>query len=191
MKLFDGYRNFLSCADREHYATLTQGQSPHSLVIGCSDSRIIPEEIFAAKAGELFVLRNVGNLCRTDDLAITSAIEYAVAHLHVPNIVILSHADCGAVKASRNPEQLDEDLRRWLEEESFTGESVEQAIKLWGLRQLERLNSLPVVREAVDAGSLETSLVYFDLQTLRLDSFNGQGWFPVVSNRTESFSLKR
>lgn len=178
-RLFEGYRQFLSHADRENYALLAKGQSPHTLVISCSDSRIIPEEIFGAKAGELFVLRNVGNLCRTDERSVISAVEYAVGHLHVRNAVIVSHGDCGAVKASRDPGHLEEDIRLWLEEEKFNGETMEEAIKFWGIRQLERLNSLAVVKEALGKGQLETGLIYFDLETLRMDRFDGQAWLQI------------
>lgn len=178
-RLFEGYRKFLSHADLENYASLAKGQSPHTLVISCSDSRIIPEEIFEAKAGELFVLRNVGNLCRTDERSVNSAVEYAVGHLHVSNAVIVSHADCGAVKASREPKHLEKEIRVWLGEETFKGETMEDAVKFWGVRQLERLNSLGVVKEAVSKGDLKTGLVYFDLETLRLDRFDGKAWLTA------------
>ena len=74
-KLVNGYRKFLKSADRELYGRLSKGQAPHTLVVSCSDSRIVPEEIFSAKPGELFVLRNVGNVCRLDDPSVACAVE--------------------------------------------------------------------------------------------------------------------
>lgn len=178
--LVEGYRKFLVNADRKRYAGLCGGQKPHTLVIGCSDSRIIPEEIFSAGPGELFVLRNVGNLCCTDDPSVASAIEYAVGHLGVSRVVILSHGDCGAVKAACHPEHLAETgIRSWLGGECYSGASLEEAIKSWGIRQLERLEAFPVVKEAVEKGILETSLLYFDLGALRLDRYDGASWIAV------------
>jgi len=175
--LINGYRQFLNNADRGLYRDLCNGQHPHTLVIGCSDSRIIPEEIFSVGPGELFVLRNIGNLCCTEEPSVASAIDYAINHLHVKRIVILSHGDCGAVKASLHPEHLEENsIKRWLGAESCNGSSLEEAIKSWGIRQLQRLDSFPSVADAVKSGKLETILLYFDLASLRIDRYNGTGW---------------
>ena len=179
-KLTEGYHHFLDGADRNRYRDLARGQAPHSLVIGCSDSRIIPEAIFGAGPGELFVLRNVGNLCRVDDPAVTSAVAYAVGHLKVRNAVILAHGDCGAVKARSHLEAIDEEpIRAWLCEEGRCDGCLEEAIKAWGRCQLERLESLPLVEEARSRGDLTTGLFYFDLETLRLDRYNDGLWQEV------------
>lgn len=175
-----GYRHFLSVADRERYLALAKGQRPHTLLIGCSDSRIIPEAIFGAGPGELFVLRNVGNLCRVDDQAVTSAVEYAVGHLKVRNAVVLAHGDCGAVKARRDFDHVDEEpIRAWLATESCDGQCLEEAIKRWGKHQLDRLESLAVVKEALARGEIETGLFYFDIETLRLDQHVDGTWRPI------------
>ncbi len=175
--LLEGYRNFCTTADRELYASLASGQSPHTLVISCSDSRIVPEEIFSARPGELFVLRNVGNRCPQEDFGAACAVTYAVAHLHVRNAIVLAHADCGAVKAASHPEHLHEEaLKGWLGEESCQGDCLEESVKNWGLRQLHRLNSMEVVRDALAREELATGLFYFDIATLRLDYFDGAGW---------------
>lgn len=176
----EGYRKFLESADRKRYEDLQEGQKPHTLVIGCSDSRIIPEEIFSAGPGELFVLRNVGNLCCTEDPSVASAIEYAVGHLGVSRAVILSHGDCGAVKAACHPEHLvEEGIRSWLGGECYSGLSLEEAVKSWGVRQLARLEVFPVVKEAMEKGILEASLLYFDIGTLRLDIYSGKSWTAI------------
>jgi len=73
------------------------GQSPLAVVIGCSDSRVPPEIIFDQGFGSLFIVRTAGHVL--DDAAVGS-VEYAVHHLHVPLILVLGHADCGAVKAA-------------------------------------------------------------------------------------------
>lgn len=76
------------------------GQKPKIAIITCSDSRVVPEFIFQAKIGELFVVRVAGNIA-LDDTVIES-LEYAVNHLHVSVLLILAHTDCGAIHAAEN-----------------------------------------------------------------------------------------
>ncbi len=77
--------------------TAEQGQEPCAIVICCSDSRVIPEAVFAAGIGELFVIRVAGNVLDDHQLG---SIEYAAAHLHCGVIVLLGHTGCGAVSAA-------------------------------------------------------------------------------------------
>ncbi len=74
-----------------------QGQQPYAIVICCSDSRVIPEAIFSAGIGELFVIRVAGNVLDRHQLG---SIEYAAAHLECGVIVLLGHTGCGAVSAA-------------------------------------------------------------------------------------------
>ena len=73
------------------------GQHPYAIVVCCSDSRVIPEEIFDAAIGDLFVIRVAGNVLDNHPLG---SIEYAVEHLHCGHIVVLGHTGCGAVSAA-------------------------------------------------------------------------------------------
>ena len=77
--------------------TADHGQHPQAIVIACSDSRVIPEAIFSAGVGELFVIRVAGNVLDRHQLG---SIEYAAAHLHCPLILVLGHTGCGAVGAA-------------------------------------------------------------------------------------------
>ena len=179
-KLYEGYREFRNTADRELYSRLARGQAPHTLVVSCSDSRIIPEAIFSAKPGDLFVLRNVGNVCRLDDPSVACAVEYAVNHLKVRSIVVLAHSDCGAVKAVEHKEHLDSPgLVDWLCEECFEGCDLECAIKASGIRQLERIAAHPAVKAAAAEGHLQVELLFFDLATLGLARYDGKDWNRV------------
>ena len=81
---------------------LVKGQHPDTLVITCSDSRVIPEYIFNATLGELFVIRTAGNVINEGELA---TVEYAIEHLKVKNIVVLGHTHCGAIHASIHNEK--------------------------------------------------------------------------------------
>ena len=85
---------------------LGAGQAPEYLYIGCSDSRVPANEILGLSAGGVFVHRNVGNLVVGTDLNVLSVLEYAVDHLDVKHVIVTGHYDCGAVKASVEPQDL-------------------------------------------------------------------------------------
>ena len=80
---------------------LAKGQHPEILVITCSDSRVVPEKIFSAEIGELFVIRTAGNVINEGELA---TVEYAIEHLKVSHVVVLGHTHCGAVHAAIHKE---------------------------------------------------------------------------------------
>ncbi|KAJ9443746.1 Carbonic anhydrase [Diplonema papillatum] len=81
------------------FKMMAAGQSPHYLYVGCSDARVNPGQLMGLKQDEIFVHRNVGNLC-PNDLNFLSVLEYAVNFLHVPHIIVCGHYDCGAVRNS-------------------------------------------------------------------------------------------
>jgi carbonic anhydrase len=100
------------------------GQNPKALFIGCSDSRIVPNLITQSNPGDLFVYRNVGNFVPPFDPeakfhGTAAAIEYAVSHLKVSDVIICGHSHCGAIKGVYQREELDENsmahLKKWLE----------------------------------------------------------------------------
>ena len=75
----------------------SKGQTPYAAVVACSDSRVVPECIFSAGLGELFVIRVAGNVIENHQLG---SIEYAVAHLNCKFVLVLGHDNCGAVGAA-------------------------------------------------------------------------------------------
>lgn len=112
VQLVDGYRHFRSgrfTDARERYRELARnGQSPRTMVIACCDSRAAPEMIFDTAPGEIFVIRNVANLVPPyspdgDYHGTSAALEYAVQSLHVENIIVLGHGNCGGISAVLNP----------------------------------------------------------------------------------------
>lgn len=102
-RLMDGNRRFLEGAARapgfrrEVLADLAKGQRPYATILGCSDSRVPPEQIFDAGMGELFVVRVAGNVLSPE---VAGSIQYAGAHLQTPLLVVLGHEGCGAVQAA-------------------------------------------------------------------------------------------
>ncbi|HET8613823.1 MAG TPA: carbonic anhydrase, partial [Sphingomonas sp.] len=102
--LLEGYRRFRAggwAQQRARWSELAEGQSPETLVIACSDSRVDPATIFDASPGEIFVIRNIGNLVppfeRDESHHGTSAaLEFAVTQIPVKEILVLGHEFCGA-----------------------------------------------------------------------------------------------
>ena len=175
-----------------HYAArfqdLADGQSPDALFITCADSRVVPNLLVSTDPGELFTMRNVGNLVppataeglSTGDLSEASAIEYAVSILKVANIVVCGHSACGAMKAVLAPTALDDapNLGKWLHHAGTaafrlkhegpldaTLKEHDQLSQLNVLVQLEHLMTYPVVREQVDKGALLLGGWWFDIAT--------------------------
>lgn len=102
-RLLDGNRRYRENhlehpnQNRERRVELSKAQNPFAVILSCSDSRVPPEIVFDEGLGDLFVIRNAGQI--VDDAVLGSA-EYAVGHLNVPLIMVLGHSSCGAVKAA-------------------------------------------------------------------------------------------
>ena len=127
-KLLDGIAEFQRTTRpsyREKFAKLALGQSPDCLFFACSDSRVVPNLFASTEPGDLFVVRNVGNLvppCGSHGLSTTdrsegAAVEFALQVLGVRDIVVCGHSDCGAMRgllSGATPEKAP-NLREWLD----------------------------------------------------------------------------
>lgn len=97
-RLIAGNNKYIETTDMAKLLdTADNGQHPFAIVVCCSDSRVIPEQIFDASVGELFVIRVAGNVLDKHQLG---SIEYAAGHLDCDHIIVLGHTGCGAVKAA-------------------------------------------------------------------------------------------
>ena len=152
---------------REFRALVDDGQHPTALFIGCSDSRLVPYLLTGAGPGELFMVRNVGNFvppydASAGDHGTAAAIEFAVLHLDVRDIIVCGHSHCGAVKAlygdadPRTPH-----INRWLDfgrdavlPVRPTAEALRRTEQRSIALQLERLLGYPMVAERVEAGRI-------------------------------------
>lgn len=102
-KLLDGNRRYAMAKkfdDPEFFKNLGKGQTPEYLWIGCSDSRVPANEITDTESGQIFVHRNIANMCVHTDLNMLSVLEYAVNVLKVKHIIVCGHYGCGGVRAS-------------------------------------------------------------------------------------------
>lgn len=160
----------------------TDGQNPETLFITCSDSRVVPNLITGAPPGDLFIVRNVGNVVPRLELAggTAAAIEYATEVLEVKDIIVCGHTQCGAIDAVLNPEKMDAlpRVKRWLAETSKVRELVETryadlspaqratvAVEENVLAQLEHLREYPFVASRLEAGTLQVSGWVFEIAT--------------------------
>lgn len=158
--------------EKDFYSKLVAGQSPSTLFIGCSDSRVDPTIITQSDLGELFVLRNAGNIVPcygASNGGEPATIEYAVSALGVRDIVICGHSGCGALQAMLHPEKMAklplvkgwlghaEATRRIMEENYATLTGAEQlnvAIREHVLVQVEHLQTHPAVAVKLQRGEL-------------------------------------
>ncbi len=172
-------------SNRELFERLSEhGQRPETLFITCCDSRVVPNLITSAAPGELFILRNVGNIvpsvARGVLGGISAAIEYAVELLEVDNIIVCGHTQCGAIDAILNPASVAHlpFVKRWLGESSTIPKLIEErygylegearrtaAVQENVLVQLENLRSFESVTRRLDAGTLKISGWVFKIAT--------------------------
>lgn len=92
--------------DPDYFKRMANSQDPKYLWIGCSDSRVVANEIVGLEAGELFVHRNVGNLVPNTDFNCLSVLEYSVDLLKIQHVIVCGHYGCGGVKAAMEDHQL-------------------------------------------------------------------------------------
>ncbi|MEM6770928.1 MAG: carbonic anhydrase [Bacteroidota bacterium] len=152
---------------------LTGGQEPYAIILSCADSRVVPELAFDAGLGELFVVRVAGNVANTDSIA---SIEYAVAHLGSPVIMVLGHESCGAVTAAVLGGDNGYNLNHLLAQvtpaiaASPDGAPVNEVVKKnASLNAEELVGRSKIIREAVAAGKLKIVSGYYNLDSGKVD----------------------
>ena len=167
----------------ETFAQLALGQHPDVLFIACSDSRVAVNVFASTDPGDMFVVRNVGNLippCDVDgrslaDESEASAIEYAMMKLEVSHIIVCGHSDCGAIKAliDGRAQIGPPNLRAWLRHAEpglaaarRTGaeRDLNMVSKRNVLAQLEHIRTYPSVVERLERGALQLHALWFDIR---------------------------
>ncbi|CZE46202.1 carbonic anhydrase [Campylobacter geochelonis] len=176
----------------ELFQDLADKQTPHSLFIGCSDSRVVPNLITNTQPGELFVVRNIANIVpkyRIGDevFATTSAIEYALYVLNIKSIIICGHSNCGGCAALYYDESKLErvpNVKHWLNLLKPIKEEVEKlnlkdfSKKAWYTERLNIANSIknlmtyPGVEDAVKSGEIKIYGWHYIIETGSLFSYD-------------------
>ncbi len=107
-KILEGNKSWVEFVKNDtsgRFEQLAKGQSPEILWIGCADSRVPANEIVGSRPGEVFVHRNIANMCVHSDMSMLSVLDYAVNVLKVKHIVVAGHYGCGGVAASLSRQQ--------------------------------------------------------------------------------------
>ena len=200
--LLEGYRRFRRgaySAQADLYRSLGEGQNPDIMIIACADSRAEPAEIFAAAPGQLFVVRNVGNLVPPYETSgglhgVSAALEFAVTTLKVKHIVVMGHGGCGGVAASlsaANQRPIGEFVGPWVELLDRTRdeliatecEDLQTALEHAAIgTSIENLKSFPFVTRAMESGALALHGAWFAIALGELHWRNAEtGGFDVVA----------
>ena len=168
------------------FKRLASGQSPDTLFIACSDSRVVPNLFASSNPGELFVFRNIGNLippCDKEGVTLSdeseaAAIEYAVLYLSVSSIIICGHSECGAMQALINDRSKIEapNLNSWLRHGDVAFQKLKSSVALDStltehnqlsqlnvLQQIEHVKTYPLVQKQIQAGKLRLHGWWFDI----------------------------
>ena len=210
-RLIDGVHKFRSDEFGNYqklFRKLSQeGQNPHTLFITCSDSRVLAELITQSKPGDLFVVKNVGNIVppanvRGDTNSTAAAIEFAVESLHVSDIVICGHSQCGAIAQLLDKKPVSNatpHLRDWLsmaapvvailkknyahlQDPKARETAAAEENVLFGL---DNLHSYTCVQERLMDGSLRLHAWFFKIATAELFAFDPETrqFLPLISDK--------
>jgi carbonic anhydrase len=193
-RLLHGIRAFQDSVfptHRSQFERLANGQNPSTLFITCSDSRIVPDLLTQTEPGELFVLRNAGNLVppyTAEHTGEAATVEYAVQVLKVQDIVVCGHSHCGAITGVLRPELIEgmPAVEKWLlhaerVREEIVSQSVRAdqdddpltaAIKSNVLVQLGHLRTYPAIAEAEPQGAITLHGCFYRFETGEVTVFD-------------------
>lgn len=189
-RLYEGIKKFQTnefIPRQQFFEDLGQNQNPHTLFIGCSDSRVVPNLITQTFPGELFVVRNIANLIpfykkQSDTyLATTAAIEYAVNQMNVSNIIVCGHSNCGGCAALYQDKELKNlpHTRKWMELAHPVKKIVEEKIaknkitieqrsviteQLNIVEQMGHLLKYSYIKKRVKEGSINVMGWYYNIE---------------------------
>jgi carbonic anhydrase len=178
--------------DKSFFKSLaSRKQKPRLLWIGCSDSRVVPSQITSADPGELFEVRNIANCvppAGADDDAVGAAIEYALAHLGIDDIVVCGHSGCGGIQALAEaiPPDGEAHLGRWVEYTRPAHDLVRAArvpdperipatIKAHIQFQLDNLMTYEIVAKGVAEGRINVHGWLYDMEQGEILAYDPEG----------------
>lgn len=192
----EGFRKEQHPQYSQLFSQLANQQNPHTLFITCCDSRIDPNLITSTVPGELFVVRNVGNIIppyvSPSTLSEGAAIEFAVDVLGVKEIVVCGHSGCGAMKAILSPKTLDGTigLKHWLSnavtilDDAGVNIDADVASRLNARRQIENLITYEPISRKLAKGELRLHAWFYDIGRGELENWNEdhKSFIPVANS---------
>jgi carbonic anhydrase len=193
-KLIEGYHIFQGTTYSEMKGTfeeLAKGQAPEVLLITCSDSRINPELILRYAPGDVFMIRNAGNIVPSTahtGLGEMGTIEFAVSVLNVKHIIVCGHSDCGAVKGMLDPTKLEAlpYLQEWILRSSTDfrideGATLEVHIQQNVENQLTHLRQYDFINQRVQDNKLSLHAWMYNISagTIQAFSESEKQWLPL------------
>jgi carbonic anhydrase len=186
---------------KELFRKLATSQTPRTLFISCSDSRMVPELVTQREPGDLFVIRNAGNIVPSfgpEPGGVSATVEYAVAALGVTDVVICGHSDCGAMTAVATCKCLDHmpAVANWLRyadsaklvndarEHASDRERVDSMVRENVIAQLNNLKTHPSVALALAQGRLTLHGWIYDIESGSIDALDGatRRFLPLQSH---------
>lgn len=204
-KLITGLHHFQSRifdSHRELFGRLSQGQNPEALFITCSDSRINPNLITQTEPGDLFILRNAGNIVPPFGAANggeAGTIEFAVAALGVKDIIVCGHSLCGAMKGLLHPENLSglpsvaswlnhAQATAWIMKENYSDQGLTEdqllsiTIQENVLAQIDNLKTHPAIAARLARGAINLHAWTYKIETGDIFSYNHEiGQFARIN----------
>ena len=193
-KLRTGHENFhnnLTPELRENLTNLAKGQNPEVLFITCSDSRLDPNLFTNTQPGELFIMRNAGNIVpvnKDQESGELGTIQFAVEVLNVKHIIVCGHSDCGAVRGILDLQKIKKFraltkflIRSHSKHKLSTENDLATNVCHHTLNQIDRLKKIPFVKERVKAKKLELHAWKLDLETYSLVEYSEKRkkWEPI------------
>lgn len=203
-KVYEGIRSFRQRVfpqQRGSFERLAQGQQPRLLLVTCSDSRIVPSLLTQSEPGEVFVVRNAGNLVPPygeGSGGEAATVEYAIEGLGIPHIAVCGHSHCGAMAALREPATAAgfPALQKWLEfarpalDRRGPGEGFDdpllQTVAANVLLQLDHLRTHPAVAAAEGRGAVELHGWIYRFETGEVLEVDADGVFHAIGDAPAS-----
>lgn len=193
-----------------HVSELVDSPNPDTLFLTCADSRILPDTITASRPGDLYIVRNVGNLVPTDpgERSVDAALDFAVNQLGVSSVVVCGHSSCRAMQVvlDDDTDETDRPIGRWLQHaqdslaayrddhparmsstsNGFTFSELDQLSIVNVAVQVDRLKRHPMLAPLVGSGQLRVVGIFFDFATVHVHEVDEHGIVHASESARES-----
>lgn len=214
-KLIQGIADFrknLTAESRALFAKLALGQRPDVLFIACSDSRVVPNLFASTNPGDLFVLRNIGNLVppydpHSQDYGASSVIEFSIFNLQINDIIVCGHSECGAMQLLTEDKELSccPHVNGWLKHGKESVNKVKNGLVITPslseanqvsqanvLQQMEHIASYPFIQERLEKGTLRIHGWWFDIGQADVYCYEKElGQFVLIDEEEARLVIKR